>query len=61
MWKKNLANLRSVFRSKGQLDVAQIASHIGGGGHAHSSGATLTQWPKEKILNMIQKELNKTS
>lgn len=48
------------FRSKGKINVAQIAQSLGGGGHRNASGATVegsfTQ-VKEKILKAIEEGL----
>lgn len=48
------------FRSKGRVDVAQLAALFQGGGHAKASGCTLEAGIKEarkEILNAIGKEL----
>ena len=34
--------VRLSLRSKGSVDVAQIAQHLGGGGHVNASGCTMT-------------------
>ena len=48
------------FRSKGNLDVAQLAGRFQGGGHAKASGCTLElslQETRKKILQAITKEI----
>lgn len=52
--------VRLSLRSKGNLDVARIASSFGGGGHLHAGGCTL-EGPlaaaMEKILETMRREL----
>lgn len=53
--------VRLSLRSKGSLDVAEIAAGFGGGGHLHAGGCTLpgplTQ-ATEKILTRMRQELS---
>ncbi len=48
--------LRCSMRSKGNIDVAQIAQSFGGGGHKTAAGFK-SKWPldtlKEKVLEML--------
>jgi len=52
--------VRLSLRSKGRLNVAQIAASLGGGGHLHAGGCTL-QAPlreaTERILEIMRQEL----
>ncbi|MGA8531225.1 MAG: DHHA1 domain-containing protein, partial [Acidobacteriaceae bacterium] len=52
--------VRLSLRSKGRLDVAQIAASFGGGGHRHAGGCTL-EGPltkaTERILETMRREL----
>lgn len=52
--------VRLSLRSKGQLNVAQIAAGLGGGGHLHAGGCTM-QGPMreatEQILETMRREL----
>lgn len=52
--------MRLSLRSKGNVDVAEIASSLGGGGHRHAGGCTLEgplEGAMEKILRKMQQEL----
>jgi len=47
---------KASFRSKGQIDVAQLAARFGGGGHARAAGARLAvplQAAREAILGAL--------
>jgi len=52
--------VRLSLRSKGDLDVAEVAARFGGGGHVHAGGCTL-EGPlpaaTEKILETMRREL----
>jgi phosphoesterase RecJ-like protein len=50
------SQFRLSIRSKGQIDVAQIAEHFGGGGHRNASGCTL-DGPLEVATERILTEL----
>jgi len=46
------------FRSKGKINVSQVAGNIGGGGHARAAGATLRtslEESKEIVFNELVK------
>jgi len=45
------------FRSKQFVSISKLAEELGGGGHEHSVGATVKDYSKEKILNLIQNHL----
>jgi bifunctional oligoribonuclease and PAP phosphatase NrnA len=52
--------VRLSLRSKGQLNVARIASSLGGGGHLHAGGCTMQGPLREataKILDIMRQEL----
>ncbi|MFP5227270.1 MAG: DHH family phosphoesterase [Acidobacteriota bacterium] len=52
--------VRLSLRSKGNLDVARIASRLGGGGHLHAGGCTMAgplREATEKILEIMRQEL----
>ncbi len=49
---------RLSIRSKGELDVAKVAEHFGGGGHRTASGCTL-QGPLEDAASRIVEQLRK--
>jgi len=49
-------NLRLSLRSKGKVNVAQIAERLGGGGHGNASGCTL-EGPLARALDEILSEL----
>jgi phosphoesterase RecJ-like protein len=49
-------SLRLSLRSKGNVNVAQIAERLGGGGHGNASGCTL-EGPLSRALDEILKEL----
>jgi phosphoesterase RecJ-like protein len=52
--------VRLSLRSKGRLDVAQIAASFGGGGHRHAGGCTLDgplAVATERILETMRREL----
>ena len=49
-------SLRLSLRSKGKVNVAQIAERLGGGGHGNASGCTL-EGPLARALDEILKEL----
>ena len=42
------------FRSKGQVDVADLAAQFGGGGHRNASGATIHKVSMEEAVNMVR-------
>jgi phosphoesterase RecJ-like protein len=52
---------RLSLRSKGRLDVSQVAASFGGGGHLHAGGCTL-EGPLEaatsRILERLRQELD---
>jgi phosphoesterase RecJ-like protein len=49
-------SLRLSLRSKGKVNVAQIAERLGGGGHGNASGCTL-EGPLARARDQILKEL----
>ncbi len=49
-------HIRASLRSKGTLNVAEIAARLGGGGHQNASGCTLNG-PLPRALKMILAEL----
>jgi bifunctional oligoribonuclease and PAP phosphatase NrnA len=49
-------NLRASLRSKGAVDVAQVAESFGGGGHRNASGCTVTG-PMEEAARSIEEAL----
>jgi len=54
------SQFRLSIRSKGKLDVAQVAEHFGGGGHRSASGCTLDGplgVATERILTRLRTEL----
>ena len=54
------SQFRLSIRSKGKLDVAQVAEHFGGGGHRSASGCTLDGplgVATERILNQLRTRL----
>ncbi|MBV8674072.1 MAG: bifunctional oligoribonuclease/PAP phosphatase NrnA, partial [Acidobacteriaceae bacterium] len=48
--------VRLSLRSKGELNVARIAEHLGGGGHAHASGCTI-DGPLPRATDYILEQL----
>ena len=50
------SQFRLSIRSKGKIDVAQIAEHFGGGGHRSASGCTLSG-PLETAIDRILTQL----
>lgn len=56
-------NIRANLRSRGKIDVNQIAGHFGGGGHKTASGVTLRNVSlgeaENKIINFIKKKIAK--
>ena len=55
---KNINDVRVGFRSKGKINVSQVAGNIGGGGHARAAGATLRtslEEAKETVFNELAK------
>jgi bifunctional oligoribonuclease and PAP phosphatase NrnA len=53
-------HVRLSLRSKGALDVARIASGLGGGGHLHAGGCTVEgplRLATERILETMRREL----
>ncbi|MDD5006138.1 MAG: bifunctional oligoribonuclease/PAP phosphatase NrnA [Candidatus Omnitrophica bacterium] len=56
-------NIRVNLRSRGKVDVNEIAQHFGGGGHATASGVTLRNISldeaEKRIINFIRKKLSK--
>lgn len=52
--------VRVSFRSRSRIDVAKVAKHFGGGGHARAAGCTFhgtLKEAQEKIISFIQTEL----
>lgn len=49
-------NIRLSLRSKGKVNVAEIAGRLGGGGHGNASGCTL-EGPLPRALDQILSEL----
>lgn len=64
LFKENLSNKNEVrvnLRSQGKVDVNEIASFFGGGGHRSASGCTLSGEIKKivaKVIAKIQESLN---
>ncbi|MBN2105091.1 bifunctional oligoribonuclease/PAP phosphatase NrnA [bacterium] len=61
MMEKDHHEFRVSFRSKGLIDVNQVASEFGGGGHIRASGCELTgslSQVKQKILEVLKHYLN---
>lgn len=54
---KNPGQYKLSFRSKQSVSISKLAEELGGGGHEHSAGATVKEYSKEKILNLIKKHL----
>ena len=50
------SQFRLSIRSKGKLDVAQVAEHFGGGGHRNASGCTL-DGPLPQAIELILTQL----
>lgn len=53
-------SIKASFRSKGNIDVSELAGHFNGGGHKAASGATLsleTSKAKELILSVAREML----
>ncbi len=48
---------RVSLRSKGKIDVSQIAIHFGGGGHFNASGCTINTLDVEYAKNLVLKEI----
>lgn len=60
--------VRVSFRSKGQYDVAQVASHFGGGGHKKAAGCTIhgsleqaTEWILAQLKTALTQQGKKKS
>lgn len=51
--------VRLSLRSKGRVDVAQLAEELGGGGHTHAAGCTL-EGPMHVATNIILEKLRAT-
>lgn len=51
---------RVSFRSKGDIDVAKLASSFGGGGHFNTSGCSIKTQDIEEAKNLILKEVLKS-
>lgn len=47
-------HIKVSFRSKGQVDVAELAARFGGGGHKNASGATLHDVSMEEAVDLIR-------
>ncbi len=47
-------HIKVSFRSKGQVDVADLAARFGGGGHRNASGATLHEVSMEEAMNVVR-------
>ena len=52
---KNPGQYKLSFRSKQSVSISKLAEELGGGGHEHSAGATVKDYSKEKILDLIKK------
>lgn len=46
------------FRSQGRINVAKLAAHFGGGGHAKASGCVL-EYPVQQSKKMVLKQLER--
>lgn len=55
---QNPGQYKLSFRSKQSVSVSKLAEELGGGGHEHSAGATVTEYSKENILRLIQNHLS---
>ncbi len=55
------ASVKVSLRSKGRVDVSEVAASFGGGGHANASGFTIDgelQEVREKLFKAIEEKLN---
>ena len=62
---RQLANgrIKVSFRSKGRVDVAELAERFGGGGHQKASGASLEgslHEVQERVLDVARRSLAET-
>lgn len=47
------------FRSKGEIDIRQIAAYFGGGGHRNAAGAKIYNIPMDIVLKQIIEKISK--